>query len=95
VTNSLVGFQLDVAVALRTREDDAVLLDGLRRGDEDAYEGLIRRFEQPIYNIITRLLDDPDDAADVVQEVFLKVFGISRRFVGEFAEDLDLPHRGE
>ena len=56
------------------------LLAGLQAGHEDAYEALIARYEQPIYNLVMRLLNDPADANDVVQEVFLKVF----RNVGSF-----------
>jgi RNA polymerase sigma-70 factor, ECF subfamily len=59
------------------------MLAGLRAGEETAYEALIERFEQPSYNIISRLLDDPADAADVVQEVFLKVFRNVAAFRGE------------
>jgi RNA polymerase sigma-70 factor, ECF subfamily len=83
VADSLVGFQLDVSTAVRAREEDSVLLQGLRAGEESAYEALIQRFEQPIYNIVSRLLDDPSDAADVVQEVFLKVFRNVASFRGE------------
>jgi len=83
VADSVVGFQLDVLTAVRTREEDTALLLGLRSGDENAYEMLIQRFEQPIFNIISRLLDDPADAADVVQEVFLKVFRNVAAFRGE------------
>jgi RNA polymerase sigma-70 factor (ECF subfamily) len=79
----MVGLQLDAASALRAREEDTALLDGLRTGREDAYEALIDRYELPIFNIVSRLLDDPSDAADVVQEVFLKVF----RNVGSFRGD--------
>jgi len=49
-------------------------VEGLRNGDDEAYEALIDRFQQPVYSLIYRLLDDPSEAADVVQEVFLKVF---------------------
>jgi RNA polymerase sigma-70 factor (ECF subfamily) len=83
VADSVIGFQLDVLTALRTREEDSVLLRDLRSGAESAYECLIQRFEQPIYNIVSRLLDDPADAADVVQEVFLKVFRNVASFRGE------------
>jgi RNA polymerase sigma-70 factor (ECF subfamily) len=83
VADSVVGFQLDVLTALRAREEDTVLLQGLRVADETAYETLIQRFEQPIFNIVSRLLDDPADAADVVQEVFLKVFRNVASFRGE------------
>ena len=83
MADSVVGLQLDVLTALRTREEDCALLAGLRGGEETAYEALIERFEQPIYNIISRLLDDPADAADVVQEVFLKVFRNVASFRGE------------
>jgi len=83
VNDGMVGLQLDAASALRAREEDSALLEGLRNGSEDAYEALIDRFEHPIFNIVSRLLDDPADAADVVQEVFLKVF----RNVGSFRGD--------
>jgi RNA polymerase sigma-70 factor (ECF subfamily) len=83
VADSVVGFQLDVLAALRAREEDTALLHGLRTGAEAAYESLIQHFEQPIFNIVSRLLDDPADAADVVQEVFLKVFRNVVSFRGE------------
>jgi len=83
VADIVVGLELDVVAALRTREEDGLLLEGLRTGQESAYETLIQRFEPPIFNIVSRLLDDPADAADVVQEVFLKVFRNVVSFRGE------------
>jgi RNA polymerase sigma-70 factor (ECF subfamily) len=61
-------------------EEDARILRGLRAGIEDAYEDLISRYEQPIYNMVYRLLGNQSDACDVVQEVFLKVFRGVRSF---------------
>jgi len=52
----------------------------LREGSERAYEELLIRFQQPVYALALRLLDDQSEACDVVQEVFLKVF----RNVGAF-----------
>ncbi|MGH7247694.1 MAG: sigma-70 family RNA polymerase sigma factor, partial [Pseudomonadota bacterium] len=52
----------------------------LREGDERAYESLVLRYQQPVYNLVYRLMDEPSDATDVVQEVFLKVF----RNIGAF-----------
>ena len=66
--------------------DDRRLLEGLREGAEEAYETLIQRFQQPVYNLVARLLNDPNEACDVVQEVFLKVF----RKVGSFRGDSTL-----
>ncbi len=63
--------------------DESRLLEGLRRGSEEAYEALIRQFQQPIYNLVYRLLDDPSEAGDVVQEVFLKIFRKVGSFRGE------------
>lgn len=60
--------------------DDLDLIEQLRQGSEDAYELLLSRFQQPVYNLALRLLNDPANASDVVQEVFLKVF----RNVGHF-----------
>lgn len=62
---------------------DEKLLAGLRCGAEAAYEALIQRFQQPVYNLVYRLVDDPSEAADVTQEVFLKVFRKVGSFRGE------------
>jgi RNA polymerase sigma-70 factor (ECF subfamily) len=63
-------------------EEDARLLRGLRAGIESAYEELLNRYQQPVYSMVYRLLGDQNDAGDVVQEVFLKVF----RSVNAFKE---------
>jgi RNA polymerase sigma-70 factor (ECF subfamily) len=60
--------------------EDHELITGLQQGIEICYEHLISRFQQPVYNLAYRLLNDPGDACDVTQEVFLKVF----RNVGQF-----------
>ena len=54
--------------------DDLRLVEPLRSGAAQAYEELLTRFQQPVYALALRLLDDPSESADVVQEVFLKVF---------------------
>jgi RNA polymerase sigma-70 factor (ECF subfamily) len=66
--------------------DEARILRGLRSGIEEAYEELISRYEQQLYGMIYRLLGNPTDAADVVQEVFLKVF----RTINSFREQSSL-----
>jgi RNA polymerase sigma-70 factor, ECF subfamily len=68
------------------QEDDCRLSDGLRQGAERAYEDLIERFQQPVFNLVSRVVWDPNDVCDVVQEVFLKVF----RKIGSFRGDSGL-----
>lgn len=41
-------------------------------GDRDAYRVLVRRFQEPLYRHAVRMLGRPDDAADVVQEAFVR-----------------------
>ena len=66
--------------------EDERLISGLLAGDENAYERLIQRFQTPVYNLAWRLVNDPADASDVVQEVFLKIF----RNIGHFRRDSSL-----
>jgi RNA polymerase sigma-70 factor (ECF subfamily) len=82
---------IDAAVASApvpsdAREEDRALIQALRAGDEAAYEILIERFQHPVFNLVSRLLNDPSETADVVQEVFLKVF----RSIGNFREESSL-----
>jgi RNA polymerase sigma-70 factor, ECF subfamily len=63
--------------------DDQRLVELLRRGTEQAYEELLARYQQPVYTLAVRLLNSPCEAADVVQEVFLKIFRNIDSFRGQ------------
>ncbi len=73
----------DLASALTVRGEEASIVAELKSGSEEAYAWLIDRFHQPVYGLVYRMLNDPADAADTTQEVFLKVFRGMRRFNGE------------
>lgn len=66
--------------------DEALLVEGLRAGEQEAYETLLARYQQPVFNLVYRLLEDSAEASDVVQEVFLKVF----RHIGSFRSQSSL-----
>ena len=53
---------------------NAGLLDRLRARRPGAFEELLDLYQRPIHGFVYRLLDDPADAPDVTQEVFIKVF---------------------
>ena len=44
------------------------------KGDRQAFETLLIRYQRPVYNAAYRMLHSPDDARDVTQTVFLKVY---------------------
>lgn len=80
MTDTSVSLPVDSPIETAAAAEPPWLLEGLRAGREEAYETLIARYQQPVFNLIYRLLDDPADSSDVIQEVFLKVF----RNVGSF-----------
>lgn len=73
----------NLASAISARAEEASIVAELQAGSEDAYEWLIAHYHQPVYGLVYRILNDPADAADTTQEVFLKVFRGIKRFHGE------------
>jgi len=73
----------ELASAIGMRQEEASIVADLKAGSEDAYSWLIAQYHQPIYSLVYRIVDDPADAPDTVQEVFLKVFRGIGRFNGE------------
>jgi RNA polymerase sigma-70 factor (ECF subfamily) len=57
-----------------TKPDDKTLMERCIKGDRQAFEVLLVRYEKPVYNAAYRMLHSRDDARDVTQTVFLKVF---------------------
>jgi RNA polymerase sigma-70 factor (ECF subfamily) len=56
------------------KPDERELVRRCRQGDTRAFETLLDRYEKPVYNAAYRMLDNADDAKDVAQTVFLKVW---------------------
>src|SRR5437764_10139371 len=70
------------AIGVRSQEEAAIVAE-LKAGSEAAYAWLIGEFQQPVYGLVYRVVNDPADAADTTQEVFLKVFRGMKHFHGE------------
>jgi RNA polymerase sigma-70 factor (ECF subfamily) len=69
------------AVAIASaRDHDRELAELHRLGDREAFAEVYREHEETVYNLALRLSGDPFDAADLTQEVFLRV----HRHLGKF-----------
>lgn len=56
------------------QEEDSVLLSRIQRGDEQALTGLFRRHSRLVFSVAMRVLNDREDAEDVLQEVFMQIW---------------------
>ena len=56
------------------KPDEATLIRAVQRGDQDAFEQLVRPFDQSVLRLAMNLLRSPEDARDVYQEAFLRVY---------------------
>jgi RNA polymerase sigma-70 factor (ECF subfamily) len=59
---------------------DEQLLTAARAGDSESFGVLVTRWEGPLYRFVYRLLPQREDARDVCQEAFLRVYNHSDRF---------------
>lgn len=72
----------NLATAIGIQTQDAALVAALKAGSEEAFAVLIAQYSRPLYSLIAHSLQDPADAADITQEVFIKVFRSVRTFHG-------------
>ena len=71
------------ASTLTFQSEDAALIAELQAGSEEAFAWLIARYHQPLYSLLARTMQDREAAADMTQEVFVKVFRGVGNFHGE------------
>ncbi|MFH1738789.1 MAG: sigma-70 family RNA polymerase sigma factor [bacterium] len=67
------------------RRADLKLIKQCKRGEEQAFEKLLNRYRGAIYNLCYRMTRHPEDARDLAQEVFIKVFSLLDRYDEGFA----------
>ena len=63
-----------MALNVGTQIDEAALIRAAQQGDQDAFERLVRVYDQSVLRLAMNLLRSPEDARDVYQEAFLRVF---------------------
>ena len=69
----------------RRAKEDAVLVKLAIDGDEKAYRSLIRRYKNPVAQVVYRLVKDRSQVEDLTQEVFIKAF--------QHLQDFDYEHQ--
>lgn len=62
---------------------DLELVERVQNGDLDSFEALVRRYQHRVYGHVSRMIGAGEDAADLTQEVFVKVYQSLGRFRGQ------------
>lgn len=66
----------------RVDNDDGLLIKLSRQGDSAATERLVLKYQNRIYNVVLKICADPDDAAELTQETFVKILENLSKFEG-------------
>ncbi|MDE3179779.1 MAG: sigma-70 family RNA polymerase sigma factor [Acidobacteriota bacterium] len=67
--------------------DNLILVHRAQAGDRDAFDALVRLYDRDVLRLATRMTGSPEEAADVYQETFLKVY----RSIGNFRFQSSFP----
>jgi RNA polymerase sigma-70 factor (ECF subfamily) len=62
---------------------DAVVIQRCRRGEVELFRVLVKRYEDRIYSLAVRLLDNPEEALDAAQDTFVRAFRALEQFDAE------------
>ena len=64
-------------------EKTDILIKSALKGDMASFEELILSYEKKVYNVALRVLKNPEDAKDISQEVFIKIYKNLDKFDGK------------
>src|SRR5271170_5216095 len=63
--------------------DDSTLVQRAQRDDTDAYDQLVRRYQERIYATVYHMTSNHEDAHDLVQDTFIKAYRALKSFKGD------------
>jgi len=67
------------------KEEDIQLVARARTGDERAFRALLEKYERAVFSICLRMVRNRDEAADLAQDSFIRVFGSLDRYNPAYA----------
>ena len=62
------------------KQEDLVLIERCKQGDQVAYAQLLRKYQNSVYNLCRKMVRNPEDARDLAQEAFVKTFATLERY---------------
>ena len=71
-------------VSAKTLSDHDLII-ATRQGDEEAFAEIVARYRNPLTNYLFRMLDDYDEAVDLAQEAFVRVYFAIERYHSDYA----------
>lgn len=79
------GVEVLESTVLIENLSDHELIEATKRGDEDAFAEIINRYRNPITNYLYRFLYDYEEAVDLAQETFVRVYFALERYHTDYA----------
>lgn len=67
------------------RECDQLLVGRVQAGERQAFDLLVSKYQRRLMRVVSRIVHDPVEAEDVVQEAFIKAYRAIRHFRGDSA----------
>jgi len=68
---------------LNIKSEDSDLISSFLKGNQNAFNFIVRKYQERIYWVTRKMVLNHDDADDITQEVFLKIYNSLKEFRGE------------
>jgi RNA polymerase sigma-70 factor, ECF subfamily len=80
-----VDTEVPLAEVSEKELSDHSLIEATRKGDEAAFAEIMRRYRNPIVNFLYRFLNDYEEAVDLAQETFVRIYFAIDRYHTSYA----------
>ena len=78
-STSIDGHAADSRLRLNRFSDEA-LIEQLKQGNHDAFALLFARYHRLVHKVCFKILHDPSEAEDLVQDVFFEIYRVAAKF---------------
>ncbi|OQY76943.1 MAG: hypothetical protein B6D43_08540 [Ignavibacteriales bacterium UTCHB1] len=68
---------------INVNSDDTEIIESFRTGNDQAFNHLVRKYQKRVYWVVRKMISDHDDADDITQEVFIRVYKSINEFRGD------------
>jgi RNA polymerase sigma-70 factor (ECF subfamily) len=81
----ITGAEASTTAVSEEKLSDHALIEATKSGDETAFAEIVNRYRNPITNYLYRFLNDYEEAVDLAQEAFVRVYFAIERYHTEYA----------